>query len=158
MTKIVLRWVLVKTYLQDIWNHHFICFMGYENFPFRISRKFIGSCSMDVNQSLKYFKKTFRSHENRRSWTLENGRSDSLRSNLWEFMSLIFIISKNISIKEQNFAVQVDSGVTYFNKALLAMELNICAASLTFVMEYGVSLICCRHNFGSIWSPHSWSL
>ena len=65
-------------------------------------------------------------------------------------MSLIFIISKDISIKEQNFGVPAASGVTYFNKALLAMELNICAASLTFFMEYGVSLICCRHNFGSI--------
>ena len=63
---------------------------------------------------------------------------------------LIFIISKNIFIKEQSFAVPADSGVTYFNKTLLTMELNICAASLTFIMEYGVSFICSMHYFGSI--------
>ena len=105
---------------------------------------------MDANQSSKYCKKTSRIHENRGSSTLENGRSDGLSSNLWECMSLIFIISKNISIKEQNFAVPAASGGPYFNKTLLTMELSTCAASLTFIMEYGVSLICSMHNFGSM--------
>ena len=118
--------------------------------PFAFLEKFPGRCSMDANQSSNYCKETFRSHKNHGSSTLENGRSDDLSSNLWEFMSPIFIISKNISIKEQNFAVPADSGVTYFNKTLLAVELNICTSSLTFFMEYGVSLICCMHNFGSI--------
>ena len=118
--------------------------------PFAFLEKFPGRCSMDANQSSKYCKKTFRSHENRGSSTLENGRSDGLSSNLWEFMSLIFIMSKNISIKEQNFAVPAASGGPYFNKTLLTVELSTCAASLTFIMEYGVSLICSMHNFGSI--------
>ena len=37
----------------------------------------------------------------------------------------------------------------------MTVELNTCAASLTFMMEYEVSLACSVHNFGSIWSPHS---
>ena len=59
---------------------------------------------------------------------------------------LILIISKNISIKVQSFAVPADSGVTYFNKTLLTVELNVCAASLTFFMEYSVSSICFMHD------------
>ena len=73
---------------------------------------------MDANQSSKYYKKTLRSHENHGSSALENGRSHGLSSNLWEFMSLIFFISKNISIKEQNFAVPTASGGTYFDTLL----------------------------------------
>ena len=53
-------------------------------------------------------------------------------------------------IKVQSFVVPADSGVTYFNKTLLTVELNICAASLTFIMEYGVSFICSMHDFGSM--------
>ena len=118
--------------------------------PFAFLEKFPGRCSMDANQSSKYCKKTFRSHENRGSSTLENGRSDGLSSNLWKFMSLIFIMSKNISIKEQNFAVPAASGGPYFNKTLLTVERSTCAASLIFIREYGVSLTCSMHNFGSI--------
>ena len=118
--------------------------------PFAFLEKFPGRCSMDANQSSKYCKKTFRSHENRGSSTLENGESDGFSSNLWEFMSLIFIISKNMSIKEQNFAVPTASGGPYFNKTLLTVERCTCAASLIFIREYGVSLICSMHNFGSI--------
>ena len=58
----------------------------------------------------------FQSHEICGLSTLENGRSDGLSSNLWEFMSLIFIILKNISIKEQNFAVPAASDGPHFNK------------------------------------------
>ena len=58
MTKIVLRWILAKTF-RLTYETITSCILGYEHFTFRISRKFIGSCSMDVNQSLKYFKKTF---------------------------------------------------------------------------------------------------
>ena len=118
--------------------------------PFAFLEKFPGRWSMDANQSSNYCKETFRSHKNHGSSTLENGRSDDLSSNLWEFMSPIFIISKNISIKEQNFAVPAASGGPYFNKTLLTVELSTCAASLTFIMEYGVSLICSMHNAGSI--------
>ena len=50
--------------------------------PFAFLEKFPGHCSMDANQSSKYCKKTFQSHENRGSATLENGRSDGLSSNL----------------------------------------------------------------------------
>ena len=84
--------------------------------PFAFLEKFPGHCSMNASQSSKYCRKTFRSHENRGSSTLENGRSDGLSSNLWEFMSLIFIISKIISIKEQNFVVPAASGGPCFNK------------------------------------------
>ena len=52
-------------------------------------------------------------------------------------MSLILIVSKNISIKEQYFAVLAASGGSYFNKTLLTVELSTCAASLTFIMKYG---------------------
>ena len=65
-------------------------------------------------------------------------------------MSLIFIISKKISIKEQNFAVPAASDGPYFNITLLTVELSTCAASLTFIMDYGVSLICPMHTFGII--------
>ena len=44
--------------------------------PFAFLEKFLGRCSVDANQSSKYWKKTFRRHENRGSSTLENGRSD----------------------------------------------------------------------------------
>ena len=57
-------------------------------------------------------------------------------------MSLIFIISKNNSIKEQHFAVPTALGGQYFNKTLLTGEINACEASLIFIMEYGASLIC----------------
>ena len=70
---------------------------------------------MDANQSSKYCKKPFQSHGNHGSSTSENGRSGGLSSNLWEFMVLIFIISKNMSIKEQNFAVPDGSGGPYSN-------------------------------------------
>ena len=73
---------------------------------FAFPEKFPGRCSVDVKQYSKYCKKTFRSHENRGLSTLENGRSDGLSSNLGEVLSLIFIILKNISIKEQNFGGQ----------------------------------------------------
>ena len=53
-------------------------------------------------------------------------------------------------MKEQNFAGLVASGGRYFNKTLLTVELSTCAASLTFIVEYGVSLICSMINFGSI--------
>ena len=69
--------------------------------PFAFLEKFLGRCSMDVNQSSKYCKKTFRRHENGGSSTLENGRSDGLSSNLWKFMSLIFIISKTYPLKNK---------------------------------------------------------
>ena len=59
---------------------------------------------------------------------------------IWEFMSLITIISKIISIKKQNFGVPAASGGPYFNGTLLTVERSSCAASLTFIMEYGVSL------------------
>ena len=91
------------------------------------------------------------------SSTLENGRRDGLSSNLWEFLSLIFIILKNIFIKEQNLAVPAAAGVPYFNKTLLTVELSTCAASLIFIIDYSVSLIFSMFNFGSIWRPHSWS-
>ena len=38
---------------------------------FAFPEKFPGRCSMDVNQSSKYCKKTFQSHENHGSSTLE---------------------------------------------------------------------------------------
>ena len=99
--------------------------------PFAFLEKFPECCLTDARQSSKYYKKTFRSHKNRGSSTFENGKSDGLSSNLREFMSLMFIISKKISIKEQNFAVPSTSGGPYFNKTLLTVELNTCAASLT---------------------------
>ena len=102
---------------------------------FAFLQKFPGRCLMDAtNQSSKYFMNTFQSHENRGSSTLEYGTSDSLSSNLLEFMSLIFIMPKNLFIKEQNFAVLTASGGPYFNKALLTVELSTFAASLTFIM------------------------
>ena len=55
---------------------------------------------------------------------------------------------ENISIKEPNSAVPTALGGPYFNKLLPAMERKTCAASLTFIVEYGVSLICFMHNFG----------
>ena len=118
--------------------------------PLAFLEKFPGRYSVDTNQSSKYCKKTFRSHENRGTSTLENGRSDGLSSNLCEFMSLISILLKNISIKEQNFTVPAASGGTYFKNTLLAVEIITCKASLTFIMEYGVTLICSMHNLGSI--------
>ena len=57
-------------------------------------------------------------------------------------MSLIFIISKNNSIKEQHFAVPTALGGQYFNITLLTGEINACEASLIFIMEYGASLMC----------------
>ena len=59
---------------------------------------------------------------------------------IWEFMSLITIISKNISIKKQHFAVPAASGGPHFNGTLLTVERSICVASLIFIIEYGVSL------------------
>ena len=55
---------------------------------------------------------------------------------------------ENISIKEPNSEVPTALGGPYFNKSLPAMELKTCAASLTFIVEDGVSLICFMHNFG----------
>ena len=50
--------------------------------PFAVLEKFPGRCSIDVNRSSKYCKKTFQSHENCGSPTSENCRSDGLSSNL----------------------------------------------------------------------------
>ena len=49
--------------------------------PFTFVETFPRRCSMDANQSSKYFKKTFQGCENRRLSTLENGRSDGFSSN-----------------------------------------------------------------------------
>ena len=65
-------------------------------------------------------------------------------------MSLLLIIAKSLSIKQQNFSVPAASGYPYFKNALLTVKLGACAASLTFIMECGVSLTCSPHNFGSI--------
>ena len=62
----------------------------------------------------------------------------------------ILIISKNVFIKEQNFAVPAALGGLYFNKTLLTVKLITFAARVAFIIEYGVSLICFMHNFGSI--------
>ena len=64
-------------------------------------------------------------------------------------MSLIFIISKNIH-QITKFAISAALGGPYFNKTLLTVKLSTCAASLTFIMECSVSLICSMHNFRSI--------
>ena len=49
-------------------------------------------------------------------------------------MFVIFIISKDVSIKEQNFAVPAASGSLYFNKTLLTVELIAFAARLALVL------------------------
>ena len=50
--------------------------------PVAFLEKYPGHCSMDVNQLSKYLKKTFESHENCESSTLENDRSDDARPHL----------------------------------------------------------------------------
>ena len=98
-----------------ILNPSYVCW-DINILPFAFLEKFPRRCSTDVSQSSKYCKKTFRSYKNRGSSSLENGRGNGLSSNLLEFMSLIFIISKNIFIKEQHFTVPAASGGPYFNK------------------------------------------
>ena len=54
-------------------------------------------------------------------------------------MSLIFIISKNVSISAHNLTVPEASGDPYWDRILETIELKTCAANLTFTAEYGVS-------------------
>ena len=62
-------------------NPSYVCW-DMNTLSFASPEKFPGRCSMDAKESSKYYKKTFRSHENRGSSTLENGKSDGLGSNL----------------------------------------------------------------------------
>ena len=66
------------TELTLILNPSYICW-DMNILPFAFVEKFPGRCSRDANQSSKYCNKTFQSHENRGSSTLENGRSDGLK-------------------------------------------------------------------------------
>ena len=58
-------------------------------------------------------------------------------------------MSKNQSINEQKHAVSAASGGLYANRTLLT-ELSTWAASLTFIFEYEVNLICSLESFGEM--------
>ena len=75
--------------------------------------KLPGSCSIDVNQSSKYFKKTFCSQPNRSSLTEVKGARNGFLSNSCDWMLCTFIIPKKLSINKQNFAVPAASGGPY---------------------------------------------
>ena len=70
----MIQFTVILNPLHVCWNMNIL--------PFAFQEKFSGRCSMGDNQSSKYCKKIFRSHKNRESSTLENGRSDRLSSNL----------------------------------------------------------------------------
>ena len=98
MTKIVLRGSWQKRSVWHMKPSLHVCW-DMNILPFGFLEKFPGSCWIRVNQSSKYCKKTFSSHENPGSSTLENGRSDGWRSNLWEFMSWYSLYQKTYSSK-----------------------------------------------------------
>ena len=76
--------------------------------------KLPGSCSIDVNQSSKYFKKTFCSQPNRSSLTKVKWARNGFLLNSCDWMLLrMFIISKKLSINKQNLAVPAASGDPY---------------------------------------------
>ena len=117
--------------------------------------KLPGRCSIDVNQSSKYFKKTFCSQPNRSSLTEVKGARNGFLSNSCDWMLRMFIISKKPSINKQNFAVPATSGGQYYVNVLLTVELNTWAANFTCKIEYGVNFICSYDSFGKICNPHS---
>ena len=122
--------------------------------PLAVLLKLPARCSIDSNQSLKYCRKTFRNQENHGSSTDVKGARDGFRLYSCDLQSLKFKISKNVSIKEQNFAVSCDSGAPYVDNMLLTEELNTWAANLTFIEEYGVNFICSYERCGSKCNPH----
>ena len=120
---------------------------------FSFLEKLLSLCSMEALQSSKYCKKTFLSHENRGSSMEVNGIGDGLHWNSWGWMSLMFIISKIVSISMQNLAVPEASGGSYWASILETVELRTCAAYLTFIIEYVVNFIWSNVNFGKICNP-----
>ena len=81
--------------------------------------KLPGSCSIDVNQSSKYFKKIFCSQPNRSSLTEIKEARNGFLSNSGDSMLCTFVISKRLSINKQNFAVPAASGSPYDVNVLL---------------------------------------
>lgn len=79
-----------------------LIFAFLENLPSR--------CSMEWSQSSKNCRSTLRSQENLGSSIKENGMREGFKSNLREFLSLMFILSKKASIIEQNFALSAATG------------------------------------------------
>ena len=59
------------------------------------------------------------------------------------------MMSKNQSINEQKRAVAAASGGLYVNKTLRT-EMSTWAASVTFILEQGVNLICSFESFGKV--------
>ena len=108
--------------------------------------KLPGCCSIDINQSSKYFKKTFCSQSNRSSFTEVKGAKNGFLSNSRDWMMLrMFIISKKLSSNKQNFAVPAASGGLYDVNVLLTVELNTDLGSFSL------------GKFGpKIWSSSNW--
>ena len=87
--------------------------------------KLPGRCSIDFNQSSKYFKKTLCSQTNRSSLNEVKGARNGFLSNSCDWMLRMFIISKKPSINKQNFAVPAASEGPYDVNVLLTVELSI---------------------------------
>ena len=66
------------------------------------------------------------------------------------------MMSKNQSINEQKRAVAAASGGLYANRTLLT-EMSTWAASVTFIFEQGINLICSFESFGKVCKQHSLS-
>ena len=97
-----------------------------------------GLSSIDINQSSKYFKNWFYSHENRRSSVDKNGVLNRFKSRDDTVVLLTFMISKDLSNIKQNSDVPAASAGQLLDKTLLTVVLNTCAANLTFITEYRV--------------------
>ena len=59
------------------------------------------------------------------------------------------MMSKNQSINEQKHAAAAASGGLYANRTLLA-EMSTWTASVTFIFEQGINLICSFESFGKV--------
>ena len=59
------------------------------------------------------------------------------------------MMSKNQSINEQKHAVAAASGGLYANRTLRT-EMSTWAASVTFIFELGVNLICLFESFAKV--------
>ena len=129
------------------WDKHFCRIFGV-----KLERSWI-----ELYQSLKYCEKHLVNHKTRGSSGELNGVNAGFRLNQCSSMFSTFMISKNISISKQNWAVPVASGVPYVDRTLLTNNLDICAASLTFIIEYGVNSICSYVIFARICKPYSLS-
>ena len=97
--------------------------------------KLPGCCAIDINQSSKYFKKTFCSQPKWSSLTEVKGARNGFLSNSCDWMLRMFIISKKLSINKQNLAVPAASGGPYDVNVLLTVELNTWTANYTFMID-----------------------